>query len=79
MTNGTVKSTGGSGKHMTLTVNYPGGMQVIAVPADVLVTSIAPTEQPLAAGQRVFVQAQQAADGSLVAQRVMLASQPASK
>lgn len=79
MTNGTVKSTGGPGKRMTLTVNYPGGMQIVAVPADVSVTLIARTDQPLAPGQRVFVQAQKGADGSLVADRVMLASRPAPK
>jgi hypothetical protein len=79
MTNGTVQHADGTGKHMTLTVNYAGGSQIIAVPANVTVTMIAQTQEPLTPGARVYVMAQKDASGALVADRVMLANRPAVK
>ena len=72
MTNGAVRAQAGG----TLTVEYQGGSQTIAVPAGVPVTVIAPTKTPLSAGTNVVVPARKRADGTLETSRVMLASRP---
>jgi hypothetical protein len=73
MTNGAVSSTGGG---TTYTVQYQGGSQTIAIPANVAVTIIAPTETKLAVGTNVIVLAKPGAGGRMTASSVMLASPP---
>jgi hypothetical protein len=69
MTNGSV----GGRAAQTLTVNYRGGSQTIAIPAGVTVTAITPTQTKLTAGANVVVLASKQPDGTLRASRVMLA------
>ncbi len=70
MSNGNVASANGS----TLVVQYAGGSQKIAVPSNVAVTEIKRTSKPLAAGDRVVIPAKKSADGSLSANRALLAA-----
>jgi hypothetical protein len=70
MTNGAVSSTGGGTSY---TVQYAGGSQTIAIPANVAVTIIAPTTAKLAAGTNVIVLTKPGAGGRLSASSVMLA------
>lgn len=72
MTNGTIdKQSGG-----TLTVQYQGGTQTIAVPADVHVSEIAVSHTKLAPGMKVVVIAKKQPDGSLKASAAVLAAAP---
>ena len=71
MTNGTASRSGmsnGSAKRTdatTLTVQYQGGVQTITVPADTPVNEYQLTPAKPVAGDRVFLLARKAADGSL--------------
>jgi hypothetical protein len=69
MSNGNVANANGS----TLDVQYAGGSQKVVVPPNTPVTQIKATSKQLATGDRVSVQAKKAANGSLSANRVMLA------
>lgn len=69
MTNGTISGQSGG----TLTVQYNGGTQTIAVPANVSVTAIAPTQTKLTQGSKVIVLASRQPDGTLKASAAMLA------
>jgi hypothetical protein len=71
MTNGSVSGTS-SGK--SYIVQYQGGSQTIDIPANVTVTSIAPTQTKLAVGTNVVVLAATGAGNQLRASSVMLAS-----
>ena len=68
MTNGTVNVTPGR----TMTVTYAGGAQTIVIPADVQVTSIAPTTTKLATGTAVIVIVQRGAGGDMTTSAVMV-------
>jgi hypothetical protein len=70
MTNGTI--SGQSGR--TLSVRYQGGTQTIQIPANVTVTTIAPTQTKPAVGANVVVVTSRQADGSLKATAIMLAA-----
>ena len=68
MTNGTIdKQSGG-----TLTVQYKGGTQTIAIPPDVHVTEIAVSQAKLAPGAKVVVLAKKQADGTLKASAAIM-------
>ena len=69
MSNGNVTSSTGS----TMVVQYAGGSQSVTIPPNTPVTEIKATSKPLADGDRVVVVATKAADGSLSANRVLLA------
>jgi hypothetical protein len=72
MTNGTIdKQSGG-----TLTVQYQGGTQTIAVPGDVHVSEIAVSHTKLAPGMKVVVIAKKQPDGSLKASAAVLPAAP---
>jgi hypothetical protein len=84
MTNGTVAAGAGGGSRMTngavrtqaggtITVEYQGGTQTIAVPAGVSVTAIAPTTKKVTPGANVIVLGKKRPDGGIEASRVMLA------
>lgn len=68
MTNGTISGRPGG----TLVVHYQGGSQTITVPADVAVTTIAPTRSRLTPGANVVVLATKQSDGTLRTSAVML-------
>jgi hypothetical protein len=69
MTNGTIdKQSGG-----TLTVQYKGGTQTIAIPLDVHVTEIAVSQAKLAPGAKVVVLAKKQSDGTLKASAAIMA------
>jgi hypothetical protein len=68
MTNGTISNQQGG----TLSVQYAGGTQTIAVPANVTVTTIAPTKTKPAAGANVVVVTAKQPDGSVKATAVMI-------
>jgi hypothetical protein len=70
MTNGAVGARAGDS---TLTVTYQGGSQTITIPAGVIVTLIAPTQEKLAPGANVVVLTNKGADGSMTTSTVMLA------
>lgn len=77
MTNGTVgggggAAGGGASGGRTLTVQYGGGSQAIAIPADVPVTAIVPSSTPLRVGANVVVLAAKQTDGSLRSSAVMM-------
>jgi hypothetical protein len=63
MSNGSVNRTDAS----TLTVQYQGGVQKITVPADTPVNEYRLTATKPVVGDRVFLLARKAADGSLSA------------
>ena len=71
MTNGSVA---GSGSGKSYTVQYQGGSQTIDIPANVTVTSIAPTQTKLAVGTSVVVLATTGEGNQLRASSVMLAN-----
>jgi len=69
MTNGTV--TAGAGKSLTL--QYHGSDQTIAIPDGIPIVALEPGQSTdLVAGAHVFVVAHRNADGKLVADRVMI-------
>ncbi len=69
MSNGSVASANGS----TYVVQYAGGSQTIKVPPKTPVTEIKSTSKTLAAGDQVIILAKRGADGSLTANKGMLA------
>lgn len=68
MTNGTIASQGTG----TLTVQYRGGSQTIAIPTGVSVTEIAPVNTKLSSGAKVVVLATKQADGTMKASNVLV-------
>jgi hypothetical protein len=68
MTNGTIASQGTG----TLTVQYRGGSQTIAIPTGVSVTEIAPVNTKLSSGAKVVVLATKQADGTMKASSVLV-------
>lgn len=71
MTNANVDAVVTANNGKVLTLSYKGGKQRIFVPLDVPVVSFKPADRSLlTAGAQVFVVAQQAADGSLTAERI---------
>jgi hypothetical protein len=69
MSNGNVSGATGS----TLEVQYPGGSQKVIVPANTRVTQLKPTSKTLSVGNHAVVLAKKGADGSLSANRALLA------
>jgi hypothetical protein len=69
MSNGSVASANGS----TYVVQYAGGSQTIKVPPKTPVTEIKATSKTLAPGNQVIILAKRGADGSLSANKGMLA------
>jgi hypothetical protein len=69
MSNGSVASANGS----TYVVQYAGGSQTIKVPSKTPVTEIKATSKTLAAGDQVVILAKRGADGSLTANKGLLA------
>ncbi len=69
MSNGSVASANGS----TYVVQYAGGSQTITVPPKTPVTEIKSSSKVLAAGDRVVILAKRGADGSLTANKGLLA------
>ena len=75
MTNGAARMTNGTSRGAaggTMTVEYNGGSQTIAVPAGVPVTVIAPTSTKLTPGTNIIVPASKLPNGELKASLVML-------
>ncbi|MBK5187233.1 MAG: hypothetical protein JJD97_03250 [Gemmatimonadaceae bacterium] len=73
MTNGTVAGQGAS----TLTVQYCGGSQTIAIPKGVSVTGLVAANTTLTVGAKVVVIAKKQGDGTLASSGVLLAGAPA--
>jgi hypothetical protein len=69
MSNGSVASANGS----TYVVQYAGGSQTVKVPSKTPVTEIKSTSKTLAPGDHVVILAKRSADGSLVADKGLLA------
>jgi Domain of unknown function (DUF5666) len=69
MSNGNVASSTGS----TMVVQYASGSQNVTIPSNTPVTEIRATSKPLAAGETVVVLATKRGDGTLSANRVLLA------
>lgn len=69
MSNGNVTASTGS----TMVVQFAGGSQSVAIPPNTPVTEIKATTKALATGDKVVVVATKGADGSLSANRVLLA------
>jgi hypothetical protein len=69
MSNGSVASTNGT----TYVVQYAGGSQTITVPPKTPVTEIKSTSKTLAVGHKVVILAKRGADGSLTANKGLLA------
>lgn len=71
MTNANVDAIVDTNNGKELTLSYKGGSQKIIVPQGVPIVSFKPADKSLLkAGIRAFIIAQQAADGSLTAQRI---------
>ena len=82
MTNGAARMTNGTSRGAaggTMTVEYKGGSQTIAVPAGVPVTVIAPTSAKLTPGTTIIVPATKLPDGGLKASLVMLSGSTAAR
>jgi hypothetical protein len=71
MTNGTVTA---QANPASLTVQYNGGSQTITIPANVVVTELAQTDEKLTPGVTVSVLAKKQRDGTLTANQAILAS-----
>jgi hypothetical protein len=69
MTNGTIASQNAG----TLTVNYRGGTQTIAIPPAVSVTAIAPVSTKLTPGTKVVVLGMKQPDGTMKASSLIVA------
>jgi hypothetical protein len=69
MSNGNVTASTGS----TMVVQFAGGSQSVTIPPNTPVTEIKATTKSLATGDKVVVVATKSADGSLSANRVLLA------
>jgi hypothetical protein len=69
MSNGSVSGANGS----TLDVQFPGGSQKVTVPPNTRVTEIKPTSKTLRVGDQAVILARKNADGSLSANRALLA------
>ncbi|MGE5758177.1 MAG: hypothetical protein ACM3W8_04865 [Sideroxydans sp.] len=73
MTNANVDAVVDTNSGKELTLSYKGGSQKIVVPKGVPVITFIPADKSvLKAGARVFIITQQAADGSLTAQRMLV-------
>jgi hypothetical protein len=68
MTNGTVQKGNGT----TLVVQYQDGSKTISVPANVLVTQVAPQPVTFAAGDVVYAATEKLANGTLVTDKIFL-------
>jgi hypothetical protein len=69
MSNGNVSGSNGS----TLDVQFPGGSQKVSVPPNTRVTEIKPTSTKLSVGDQAVILAKKDANGSLTANRALLA------
>jgi hypothetical protein len=75
MTNGTVGKVVASAKGRSLDVSYPGGEKHILVPPNIPVVQITPGKRELvAAGAKVFIIPVRQADGSLLADTLVVGS-----
>jgi hypothetical protein len=75
MTNANVDATVDSNNGKELTLSYQGGQQKITVPAGTPIVAFMPGEKSqLQAGAEIFAIAQQAADGTVTAQRIVVGS-----
>jgi hypothetical protein len=73
MTNANVDTVVEGTHGRDLTLSYPGGTQVVTVPASAPVVTFAPAARAdLVPGKKVFVQATPQAQGAFVAQRVIV-------
>jgi hypothetical protein len=71
MTNAPIAAVAGSGSTRTMTLKYPGGEQVIAVPAGIPIAMLEPADRTqLVPGAHVVVAVHRGPDESLVANRV---------
>lgn len=70
MSNGSVTNSTGS----SFVVQYSGGSQTVKVPANTPVTELKTTSKQLAVGNQVVIIAKKASDGSLTADKGLLAS-----
>ncbi|MES1981952.1 MAG: hypothetical protein V4443_05685 [Pseudomonadota bacterium] len=76
MTNANVDATVDSNNGKELTLSYKGGQQKITVPAGTPIVTFVPGDKSqLKAGAEIFTMAQQAADGTVTAQRIVVGSQ----
>jgi hypothetical protein len=69
MSNGNVSGANGS----TLEVQFPGGSQKVSVPPNTRVTELKATSKALSAGDQAVILARKNADGTLSANRALLA------
>jgi hypothetical protein len=73
MTNANVDAIVNTNNGKELTLSYKGGSQKIIVPQGVPIVTFKPADKSvLKAGAQVFIITQQAADGSLTAQRILV-------
>jgi hypothetical protein len=73
MTNANVDAIVNTNNGKELTLSYKGGSQKIIVPQGVPIVTFKPADKSvLKAGAQVFIITQQAADGSLTAQRILI-------
>ncbi len=73
MTNANVDAIVNTNTGEELTLSYKGGSQKIVVPKGIPIITFTPADKSLLkAGARVFIITQQAADGSLTAQRMLV-------
>ncbi len=73
MTNANVDAIVNTNTGEELTLSYKGGSQKIVVPKGIPIVTFTPADKSLLkAGARVFIITQQAADGSLTAQRMLV-------
>jgi hypothetical protein len=78
MTNGTAQKGSGS----TLVVRYQNGSKTISVPANVLVTEVAPEHVKFASGDVVYAATEKLPNGTLVTNKIFLfvpAASPSTK
>lgn len=73
MTNANVDAIVNTNTGKELTLSYKGGSQKIIVPQGIPIVTFTPADKSLLkAGAQIFIVAQQAADGSVTAQRIQL-------
>jgi hypothetical protein len=68
MTNGTAQKGDGT----TLVVHYQDGARTISVPANVLVTEVAPAKVKLTAGDTVYAATEKLPNGTLITNKILL-------
>jgi hypothetical protein len=68
MTNGTVQKGSGT----TLVVQYQDGSKTISVPANVVVTQVAPEKVTLAAGDTIYLTTDKLPNGTLTTNKILL-------